>query len=387
MSVLSIEQGIAAIQAGRLDEGARLLKIALRDTSIAGPMRAAACLWLVETLTDPAEKRRYYEEALQADPSNPQVKQRVEAFLATQPPLPPTPSAPPGIPMPPTLPGMPTSSPFAPAQPAPLTPTAFITPAQSAPAASAIVMIVGGPNGNGSGFYVAREGLIATSRLVVGGADQVRVQFANGAQINGQVVRAFPEYDLAFIYVEQHMEPLPMSPLPSLPPEAPIRALSGDGRIMTGKRRSTKRALTQHWFPTDIKDVVDAGGGPVLDGQNMVVGMITQNTASTSGYVFGLASGTIRRLMEHFRQESAQGGRVYCQQCGHFSMALAAGGYYCEQCGGLTPRAEGIIRFPQPQLQGYYFVVNSSSCPHCHAAVGFHNNTCLRCGQAVSVGR
>jgi hypothetical protein len=256
-----------------------------------------------------------------------------------------------------------------------------------APSASAIVMIVGGPNGNGSGFYVAREGLIVTTRFVVGGADQVRVQFANGGQINGQVVRAFPEYDLAFVYVEQHMEPLLISPLPSLPPETPIRALSGDGRIMTGKRRSTKRALPEQWFPTDIKDVVDAGGGPVLDGQNMVVGMITQNTASTSGYVFGLASGTIRSLLEHFRQESAQGGRVYCQQCGHYSLALAAGGYYCEQCGGLTPRAEGIIRFPQPQMQGYYFVVNGSSCPHCHATVGFHNNTCLRCGQAVTLRR
>ncbi|NWG18157.1 MAG: hypothetical protein HXY41_16155, partial [Chloroflexi bacterium] len=52
------------------DEGARLLRIALRDTSVTGGIRAVACLWLAETVSDPQSKRAYYDEALAADPDN-----------------------------------------------------------------------------------------------------------------------------------------------------------------------------------------------------------------------------------------------------------------------------------------------------------------------------
>ena len=55
----SVEQGIAAIQAGNIEEGARLLKIAVREPDVTGPMRAIAFLWLAETTADPQAKRAY----------------------------------------------------------------------------------------------------------------------------------------------------------------------------------------------------------------------------------------------------------------------------------------------------------------------------------------
>ena len=74
MSFQAVEQGIGAIQAGNLDEGARLLKIALKNPELTGALRAVACLWLGEISSDPSEKRTYYKEALAADPSNAAVK-------------------------------------------------------------------------------------------------------------------------------------------------------------------------------------------------------------------------------------------------------------------------------------------------------------------------
>src|SRR5690349_4725201 len=96
----TVEQGIAAIQAGNIAEGDRLLRIALGEPDMTGPMRAIACLWLAETTADHQAKRTYYDAALDADPGNAQVRQRVEAWKATQlmPPPPPPPATNPAAP-------------------------------------------------------------------------------------------------------------------------------------------------------------------------------------------------------------------------------------------------------------------------------------------------
>src|SRR5512145_1192781 len=121
MSFRYVEQGIAAIQVGNLDEGARLLRIALRDTTLTGGIRAVACLWLAETTSDPTAKRAYYDQAIAADPNNSEIRLRLERWLASQlsmPPLPP--AANPATPKPPLPPSNPPAAPVSytpPAQP------------------------------------------------------------------------------------------------------------------------------------------------------------------------------------------------------------------------------------------------------------------------------
>lgn len=380
MSFQTVEQGIGAIQAGKHEEGARLLKIALKDGTLAGPLRAVALLWLGEVTADPAEKRGYYKDALAADPTNAAVKQRVERFLAQQfmPPSVssqaavsnPPPASLPGSFSPPAQPGLPKTGSLA--------PSGFTS---FAPAAQ-VVNISGGANGPATAFFVAREGLLATTRYAVGGTDQVIVELQNRQQMPGYVVRSYPEYDLAFIYIQQHVTDLmPMSAMINVAEETRLTVMCANGTMLQGKRRSTKRLLAAQWFPTDLTELPDAGGEPVLDDRNTLVGMITRNTASTSAYVFGLHINTIRTQVDLFRQESTDGPRGYCRHCGHSSKALAAGGYYCEKCGGLHPQAEGLRRLPQAQTQAYYQEYNSMACPNCNANVGFHRNYCLRCGQ------
>lgn len=196
------------------------------------------------------------------------------------------------------------------------------------------------------------------------------------------MLRSYPEYDLAFIYIQQPVNDLmPTSQAINVVEEARLTALCANGTVIQGKRRSTKRLIAAQWFPTDITELPDAGGEPILDERNTIVGMMTRNTASTSAYIYGLNINTIRTQLELFRQETTEGQRAYCRHCGHTSKALAAGGYYCEKCGGLHPQAEGLMRQPQPQTQAFYYEYNSMACPNCNANVGFHRNTCLRCGQ------
>ena len=414
----NVEQGIAAIQAGNVAEGERLLKIALREPDLTGPMRAIACLWLAETTADPQAKRTYYDAALDADPGNAQVRQRVDGWKATQlmppPPastptpgyaMPPvtgdtgrgfaTPPPPPTLPgagnllQPPTVPGQ-AANPYAPQQPAyapAITPQPGSIPqvAQQAAAGSGmyrIAAIIGGRNGPGTAFFIAREGLLATTRYVIGGLDQVDVQLETGRQLRGIVVRAFPEVDLAFVYVEQATNDLiPFTPLPTVPDDMPLTLVSANGQITHGRQRKTKRVLAPQWFPTDITMLPDAGGCPVLDDKHFLVGMITRNTTSTSSYVFGLHINTIRQYMETFRQESMSGGRVYCPHCGYYSQATAGGGYYCELCGGIAIQAEQLVRFRQPQTERFYLENSNFTCMHCGATVGAHKGACLRCGR------
>ena len=100
MPFRSMEQGIKAVQEGKLEEGARLLRIALRDEALSGKLRAVALTWLAETSTDPDHKTRCYKEALEADPGNTDVTQRMAYLLSSQLPPKQTPLPPQGFSMP-----------------------------------------------------------------------------------------------------------------------------------------------------------------------------------------------------------------------------------------------------------------------------------------------
>lgn len=399
MSLQSVEKGIEALKAGRRDEGVRLLRIALRDTQVTGALRAAALLWLAQVTDEPTEKRSYYNEAIAADPNNPQVRQIYEAYLASQfmPPAPPAdstgthPVVPPVNP-PTTVPGAvpPTSvssSPFAPKQPTRPGGTGPLTPPvpQSGISLHHVATVIGGLNGPGTAFFVAREGLLATTRYVVNGQERVVIELATGRQMDAYVVRSFPEYDLAFIYVEQQVTDLmPISSMPNAAEEMFVTVIGSKGAVMRGRRRGTKKVMAAGWFATDFTDLPDAGGSPVLDDRQQLMGMMTRNTSWNSDHLYGLHISVIRSQVELFRQEALEGDRVYCIHCGHSSRAFGAGGYYCEYCGGLHSNAERVVRVQMDWMKVFYVETNRMACPHCNATVGFHQGMCLRCGRPAT---
>jgi hypothetical protein len=404
MSYRTLEMGVQAIQAGNKVEGARFLRIALKSDELTPEVRAVGYLWLAETQDDRAHKRACYSEALAADPNNADAKARLTEILKVQlPPVPqslpenvpldtpPTPDTPylpqspeytmvaPSAYMPPNFnPTPPTYSPIAPAY----TPQGQGYTPYSADPSSVIVGVVGGPNGLGTGFFVTSDGLIATTRFVVGGTTQLAVEISPGRQIMAYVVRAFPDIDLAFLRTD--IAPgttLPVLPQPRLGDDTPLQALGYGRAPRNGAQRPTKRALPTHWIPTTFGTLDDAGGAPVFDQHQYLVGMMTRDTARNSGYFYALHIGMIQSRAQTYISELQGEPRAYCSSCGCGSRSSGAGFFYCEICGTVTPRAQQVQRYPLPQAE-YYYGVSGMRCTRCGSQAGFYGARCLRCGQA-----
>lgn len=249
------------------------------------------------------------------------------------------------------------------------------------------VGISGGPNGNGTGFFVTRDGLIVTTRHVVGGERQITVQLLNGTNLMGEVVRAYPEYDMALIKVNvQLAHLLGVSQAPTIPDDTQIVAVthSGEG-IRSAKRRSINN-IPGHWFPTIINHLKDAGGNPVFDAGNMLVGMLTKNASRSNGYMYGLHIHKIYQCIDMYIHEKGQlegQNTIYCNACGVVSRAPSFGGHFCENCGNTHPYAVKTHRYPQPNLAHLYGEDARASCPKCASQVGFYERECLRCGHQL----
>ncbi len=365
MSHRILEMGIAAIQRSSLPEGARLIRIAIKSGELSPQMRAIAYLWLAETQTDPHEKRASYGEALAADSTNAEARQRLANMLTSQlPSAAPSPTA--------TQTQQVAAVSAAGAAPQPAQPAVNI--------ADHVARIIGGPNGPGTAILVATEGILATTRYIVGGLQQVTVELHIGRQLTGYVVRAFPDLDLALIHVDYNPGlVLPISPMPRVPDDMPLTIVAYDGQTIRTMQRPTQRVMAAHWIPTTATKLLDAGGNPIFDDKNYLVGMMTKNTSRTSEHMFGIHITAIRRVVDAFLREARTENRVYCPGCGSTSRAVGAGFFYCETCGMITPAAENVQRYPIQQADTYY-QTGRVRCTNCGSTVGTYNNVCLRCG-------
>jgi hypothetical protein len=246
------------------------------------------------------------------------------------------------------------------------------------------VGILDGPNGVGTGFFVTRNGLIATTRYVVGGEQKVKVELLDKRVIEGIVVRSFPEFDLALIQVNVRLEHLlSVNPAQYLPDNAPLIAVTHTGQGLRSTKRATRHEAQAHWFPTLINHLIDAGGNPIFSGtDNLLVGMLTKNASRNSGYMYGLHISKIYQCVELYHQEAGQitGNAAYCPACGVISRAPGFGGYYCENCGNTLPYALDATRYPQLHLMALYGETKHQPCPNCGSQAGFYKHECLRCG-------
>jgi hypothetical protein len=401
MSLQNIHKGIEAIRQGQPDEGARFLRIALKDETLSGQYRATALLWLAETTDNNQSKLNYYQEALKVDPNNADVLLRLDRLMAVN--LPPTPPLY-NIPTPPienppppvefyspepSITTPPLIEPDMPLMPInqPTTPKPQVT--LNANALYRTVGIRDVRNGRGTGFFINREGIVATTRYVVSGERTVRVQLDERQEVEAQVVRVYSDVDLVFLSTGitiQHL--LPTVNNTNLPENSALVAHSHYGKSVTGKRRATKNELKHYWIPTTIETLPDAGGLPLFNDANQLVGMLTKNTSKTTAYCFGLHIHHIYLLWERTQLDFGEPNTVYCGKCGNRSKSLSAkGGYYCESCGAVLPHGEDVRRFPTPEMSWRYGENLNAPCDYCQSRVGFYDDKCLRCGTAKKKGK
>lgn len=175
---------------------------------------------------------------------------------------------------------------------------------------------------DGSGFVVHRGGLVLTCRHVIADAVGLRVQFADGQRCEGELVGEDPAHDLALVRLQA--APADLTVLPIGHSE---RLRAGDWMVAIGnpmglgqtvtagivshQRRHLPHsdfALTREFLQFSAPTNPGCSGGPVLNLDGEVVGVITQSAEATQGIAFAVPSRTLQWSLE--AMESSPDGRV-----------------------------------------------------------------------------
>jgi hypothetical protein len=379
MSSRTLELGIQSIRNQQMDEGARLIRIALKG-DLDDRVRAAAYLWLAETRPDADFKLDCYRQAQQYDPTNTEISKRISALMTAQ--LPPTSTQ--------TIPAAPISPPTASAAVASTPGSALGLPdvfAGQPPldinVFQNVLAISGGPNGVGAGFFISAQGVVATTRFVAGINTQLTVTLNTGQQLYGVVVRSFPAYDLAFVRVNAVVrQPLQFAASPVLMDNTPLLVIDSTGQGTRSTKRATRQETLPHWIPTNLTDLGDAGGDPIYDERGTLLGMMTRNAFRTNNLLYGLSIIMIAQLYDAYVMEARQLGAsaTYCPFCGALSRAAQVGAFYCECCGAVLPQFVTVARYPiSGQQTAALYNETHPPCARCGARVGKYKNKCLRC--------
>ena len=156
------------------------------------------------------------------------------------------------------------------------------------------VGIIGDASSDGTGFFISRNGIIATSVNCIGIKKTVDVELLDGRQLVGRVLRIFPSIDLAFVKVEAQLQFL--LSVGSSPKEGEkIVAVTHSGHgLITRIVDYEGDILPYRRFSTYINHIIgdDAGGNPVFwSKNNLLVGMLTsQKTTKNYHYVLSIES-------------------------------------------------------------------------------------------------
>lgn len=149
----------------------------------------------------------------------------------------------------------------------------------------------------GSGFVIDEEGHIVTNQHVVDGAQSVRVEFADGSEVDAEVLGTDPSTDIAVLDVDRpssELTPLSFASTGSLEVGNPVIVLGSpfglEGTLTTGVISAIGREIqSPNGFTIENAVQTDASlnhgnsGGPVLDTQGRVVGVAAQIRSESGG--------------------------------------------------------------------------------------------------------
>ena len=166
----------------------------------------------------------------------------------------------------------------------------------------------GSVDGTGSGFVVAADGLIATSLHVIGEARPIKVQFADGQKFDVTEVHAWDRRsDMALIRIDaKGLTPLPLGDSDTLEQGAPIVAMGNprglDFSVVSGvvsARREVKTGELDADAMIQLAIPIEPGnsGGPLLDLQGRVHGILTLKSALTENLGFAMPINALKPLL------------------------------------------------------------------------------------------
>ena len=173
---------------------------------------------------------------------------------------------------------------------------------------SVVVITVTGRDGRqqglGSGFVVSEEGLIATNLHVIGEARPIAVQTADGKKFDVKEVHAFDRpLDLALVRIDaKDLPALKLGDSDKLRQGQSVVAIGNPhglkhsvvAGVVSGTREIDGRQMIQLAIPIEPGN----SGGPVLDSDGFVQGLVTMKSAVTENLGFAMPVNALKTLIE-----------------------------------------------------------------------------------------
>lgn len=154
-----------------------------------------------------------------------------------------------------------------------------------------------GPERNGSGFFVTKEGVVATNAHVARGQGVLFADLSDGNKLEADTMCIDPTVDVAFLKVKgRGFHPLRLAETQARPGEEVFAVGSPGGAMPFGITKGIVSALGLFanlgpgtWIQTDAAINSGASGGPLLNVRGEVAGMITQKVVKDGVSGIGFA--------------------------------------------------------------------------------------------------
>jgi S1-C subfamily serine protease len=171
--------------------------------------------------------------------------------------------------------------------------------------------------GVGTGFVIGSDGVIVTNAHVVDGADEVRVQLDGGQEVEGRVVGAAEQFDLAVVKIDgRNLPTVELGDSDSLQVGDQVVAignalgLEGEPTVTSGIVSGLDRVLQEpngvsiaNTIQTDAAINPGNSGGPLVDANGRVVGINTAiaNPSESNNIGFAIAITPAESVIEQLR--------------------------------------------------------------------------------------
>jgi hypothetical protein len=203
-------------------------------------------------------------------------------------------------------------------------------------AASCVVQILTG-TGSGSGYHLAKHGLIITNYHVVAGSRTVGVMTREGEKIVARVALVNPMRDIAFLRPGRPLDTPPLSfrrhrlvkdqekvIILGYPLGFPFTMTEG---IISAARQVVDG---QVFIQTDAAVNPGNSGGPMVTSRGLVIGMTTMKFSQAENMGFGVPADAILDELDKFAHSPGATFVVDCPSC---SEHLLNPEEYCPNCG------------------------------------------------------